>query len=298
MQGAVGFPKSTTTTIKTTIDMLYIPPLNPKLVNRMVGYLEYARALYLLDQLVKNCSPEELGVVEELILPRDEYAIYVNRSQILERESSTLSEQPIGSDDEFERRGLPWLTALARVELGALTAGFTDFPQPFAWIPPGKRDADEYAEVLLDSLRTHYWALRNDPLATNMATARINDTQAIAYARRVSITLAFLQAVLETQGARLSPEQRAELNRWQAELVALRGVILWGKLKLFARTTTTVGAKTSNPNLDLLNKCCPAFNSVIAGDLASGRALVNGQPITPAQGQQLLQEFNRMQNGK
>jgi len=40
------------------------------------------------------------------------------------------------------------------------------------------------------------------------------------------------------------------------------------------------------------------LNNIIAGDLAAGRATVNGQPISAAQGQQLLQEFNRMQNGK
>jgi hypothetical protein len=121
--GAVGFPKTTTTTITTTIDLPYIPPLNPKLVNRMVGYLEYGRALYLLDQLAKNCSARELEVIDEIIRSRDEHAVFVNRSRILERESSALSEQPQGTDDEFERRGLAWLTALARVELGALAAG-------------------------------------------------------------------------------------------------------------------------------------------------------------------------------
>lgn len=40
-------------------------------------------------------------------------------------------------------------------------------------------------------------------------------------------------------------------------------------------------SRSSNPNLDLLRQCCPALNGIIAGDLASGRALVNGQPITP-----------------
>lgn len=272
--------------------------MNPKLVNRIVGYLEYARALYLLDQLVKHCSEEELAVVETLVRSRAEYAIYVNRSQILERESSTLSEQPLSSSDEFERRGLSWLTALARVELGAMTAGFTDFPDPFAWIPPGKADVEEYAEVLLDSLRTHYWALRNDPIAKNMATAQINETQAIAYARRVTITLAFLQAVLESQNRRLTPEQLAELLRWQGELIALRSVILWGKLKLFARVSSSVRSVTSNPNATFFNQCCPALSGAIASDLAAGRALVNGQPITPAQGQQLLQEFNQMPKGR
>jgi len=195
--GAVGFPKTTTTTTTTTIDLPYIPPLNPKLVNRMVGYLEYGRALYLLDQLAKNCSAKELEVIDEIIRSRDEHAVFVNRSRILERESSALSEQPQETNDEFERRGLAWLTALARVELGALAAGFTDYPDPFALAPPGNLDRDEYAEVLLDSLRTHYWALRNDPIAANMPAARISDTQAIAYGRRVSITLAFLQAVRE-----------------------------------------------------------------------------------------------------
>ena len=296
--GAVGFPKTTTTTITTTIDLPYIPPLNPKLVNRMVGYLEYGRALYLLDQLAKNCSAKELEVIDEIIRSRDEHAVFVNRSRILERESSALSEQPQETNDEFERRGLAWLTALARVELGALAAGFTDYPDPFALAPPGNLDRDEYAEVLLDSLRTHYWALRNDPIAANMPAARISDTQAIAYGRRVSITLAFLQAVRELQGARLAPEQLAELNRWQTELTALRGVIIWGKLKLFPNGTASVRSKSFNPNHDLLSQCCPALNNIIAGDLAAGRATVNGQPISAAQGQQLLQEFNRMQNGK
>lgn len=114
----------------------------------------------------------------------------------------------------------------------------------------------------------------------------------------VTITLAFLQAVLETQGAKLAPDQLAELGRWQTELTTLRGVILWGKLKLFASVHLSASTRTSNPNLNLFNQCCPALNGVIAADLTSGNALVNGQQITPAQGQQLLQEFNRMQVGK
>ncbi len=286
---------TTTTTKTTTISIPYIPPLNPRLVNRMVGYLEYGRALYLFDQLLSGCSESELEVIDEIVKERDEHAVYINRSRILEQGPSSLSEQPESSADQFERRGLAWLTTLARVELGALAAGFTEHPDPFALAPPHARDVRHYAEVLLDSLRTHYWALRNDPIAMNMRT--INDTQAIAYARRVTIALAFLQAVRELEGAQLAPAQLAELSRWEVELVNLRGVILYDKLKLFATGNTTTRSATDNPNRGLPSfSCCPALNNIVAGDLAAGRATANGQPITPAQGQQLLQEFNRLQN--
>ena len=86
------------------------------------------------------------------------------------------------------------------------------FPRSLRVDPPGNADVEEYAEVLLDSLRTHDRALRNDPIAKNMATAH-QRTQAIAYARRVTITLAFLQAVLESRNRRLTPEQLAEVLR-------------------------------------------------------------------------------------
>src|SRR5687768_11275227 len=155
----------------------------------------------MLDGLVRRASPEELKVIDELVAKRPEYTVYTNLSRKWENQPSSLSEKTVSPGDSFARQGLPWMMALARVELGALAAGFTDRARPFAALPPTAYESAAFRTLMLDSLRSHYHALRQDPVAQQYFAHRldivqvrdmrqgksgVNEQQAIAYARRVA----------------------------------------------------------------------------------------------------------------
>jgi NADH:ubiquinone oxidoreductase subunit len=185
---------------------------------RVVGFLEFAEALQRFDKLVAICSPEELQVIEGLLSRRDEFAIFTNLSRLFEKVPGPLSEQPLGPEDRFERRGLKWMMALARVEVGGVLAGFTNLKRPFETFPGTGYDRAEYAEMILDGLRTHYHVLRNDLKLDAVLKRKAPDVELLNYARSLVIAQAFCQAANKEWNGRLHAAQEAKLKQWQASL--------------------------------------------------------------------------------
>ena len=106
-----------------------MPSDDPNLIYRLVGYLEYAKALENFDKLAAMAKYEEMNAIDEIIKSEPEFTIYTNLSRALEQGRSSLGEKPNGPSDDFARKGFRWITALARVELGAMLAGFTEHRQ-------------------------------------------------------------------------------------------------------------------------------------------------------------------------
>src|SRR5262245_12115646 len=127
-----------------------LSPSNPKMIHRVVGFLEYGRAIAMLDRLLDLATPAELDVLDSLVQQRDEFAVYTNLSRRLEIQPSTLSEPKAADNTSGPRQGLAWIIALARVELGAMSAGFTDTPEPFGSSNPGRMESTAYNEILTD----------------------------------------------------------------------------------------------------------------------------------------------------
>lgn len=250
-----------------------------EVVTRIVGYLEYGRALALLDSLVQRASPEELRVIDEVIASRPEYTVYVNLSRKWENQPSSLSEVA-APGDSFARQGLPWIMALARVEVGALAAGFTDRGQPFAIFPPTAYESAAFRSMMLDSLRSHYHALRQDPVAQEYFSHRldrtrdirqikagVNEQQAIAYARRVAITREFLRAVRELGD--LSSSQQAELVQWEVQLNELLSTILVKVLGLgYDKEVAVSHGRATNW------QACTRLLQIAQEELESGKATI------------------------
>ena len=46
------------------------------MARRVVGFLEYGKALDHLDHLVSLCTPEELAAIDVIIAGRDEFTIF------------------------------------------------------------------------------------------------------------------------------------------------------------------------------------------------------------------------------
>lgn len=221
-----------------------VPPMNPQVINQVVGYLEYGMALGLLDNLLNIATAEELAVMEAIIKDHEEFTVHTNLSRLVETQPSTLSEPGSKPNDNFARRGLAWITALARSELGAITANFTESPEPFESYWPSRYERLAYEEILEDSMRTHYWALRNDRLLPMMRKNFTPETQGIAYARRVIVTLELLQSIRRLKGEQYSFSQQAELDSWEMQLASLKSHLLYNVLGV--RNPMTFVSEVSN----------------------------------------------------
>jgi hypothetical protein len=289
---------STTTTTETSYHAKYealLPPSKTVLARQVVGWYEYTRALSLLDPLLNSVTPDELLAIEEIVKQRDELAIYVNLSRRLETTPSSLTETDKAG--AVERRGLAWMMALARVELGALAAGFTDHPQPFALVPPSRYEAQAYLALLLDGARTHVLAMRNDPTVQYYASMKgrsvslaeavygprgpsfgahriiANEQQALAYARRVVVADEFVQASFKFGATQLSPIQQAELASYRAQLRGLQEILIYKVLGIgvgeSSGTQTTSRSKSENASGWTI--CCPRLLEIAKRDIATGQ---------------------------
>lgn len=181
---------------------------------RLVGFLEYGKALQNLDALIAKSTIEELEAFDAIVKERDEFAVFTHLSRRLQPGPSLLAETPRGEDDKFERRGLRWLTALARVEYGSMLAAFTTVERPFATTEPKAFDQVEFLSLLLDGARVHYWALMQDPFLRQVARMSPQNPAVLSYSRRLGLAQAILSAVLQA-GSPLAPMQIAELTQWK-----------------------------------------------------------------------------------
>lgn len=193
---------------------------------RVVGFIEYGRSLEFLDEFMKKAEPAEVEVAEQIVREQNQFAIYTNLSRKIQGKT-LLSERPRMAGDKFRRHGLAWMTALARVEVGAMLAGFTSHPRPFHAVRPSKYDADEYREILLDGFRSHYWSLKRDPVILAYHKSGVPENHIITYGRRASVARHFLQAVRDYTRNDLLGIQLAELSTQEQEIRRLQLAFLY-----------------------------------------------------------------------
>ena len=98
---------------------------------------------------------------------------------------------------------------------------------------PTAFEMEAYCEIVEDSLRTHYWALRGDPVVKVLQQrlrprqpSPLNESVLIAYYRRVWLALQFARtAALLDPPDPGSPRQQL-LQQWQWQLDGLEKVIM------------------------------------------------------------------------
>lgn len=247
-----GFDETDSATIQRTVQL---PAQDPLLVYRIVGFVEYERAVVSFDKFINNASIAEFEIGEQIILDQDALAIETNLSRSLEPSAGPLSERSENPRDDYKRRGLAWILAVARVELGAMLAGFTLHSTPFSVFAPKTFKVErvktlpygtaEYAEVLLDGLRTHYWALMNDRAVQNYYKAGVPEEHLMTHSRRANLGQAFLRAVREQFGIGVTgdaadSQKAVELNRWEQAFQKLQRVMLYCLSKKVGQERTVV----------------------------------------------------------
>lgn len=254
--GVTGTVATVQTETKTTnYYSNYLRPSDPNRIFRVVGFLEYSKALEFLDQLAALVTPEEMEAIDDIVKSEPEFTVYINLARRAEMGRSTLVEQPAGPSDDYARRGFRWVTALARVEVGAMLAGFSEQPLPFAVVAGKGYDHAEYKELLLDGAKMHFWSLTKDP-GFIAIMRQFNPTgTTLAYLRRLNVASAFVYAVAASSGREMNPTQQQEVATYAKKLEDGRLDIrldIEDYLKSVLRTTNT---KVANQGNVLLEAC-------------------------------------------
>lgn len=184
---------------------------NLKILARLVGFVEYEQALDHFQRFLKDAKPDELKAADELVRARDDLAIYTNLSRLIEPAGRREAEQPAAAGDTFERRGLEWVIALARLEHQAMLVGFTANPAPLVALLEPPRPGEPYTELLLDGARMHYWAWRK---VRDKAKGEFpQGPDLVSEARRAALIIEFLLAAQQRSNGVIG-----EMPAWQQEV--------------------------------------------------------------------------------
>ena len=206
------------TTESTSYAQAFLPSQDPNLIYRIVGFYEYNTALKFLDRLILTSTVDELDAADAIVRSENEFIIYTNLSRRVDGAPSTLTEKKQAEGDTFARHGLRWVTALARVEVGAMLAGYTNHPSPFDLVNITSFDADECKELLLDGARIHFWSLFHDKDFQDIQKVYPPTGATLVYVRRLKIARLFTETASRIEPQRFTPEQAVELTAQVATL--------------------------------------------------------------------------------
>jgi hypothetical protein len=190
-----------------------------------------------------------MNAIDEIIKSEPEFTVFTNLSRRLEQGRSSLAEKPNGPNDDFSRKGFRWVTALARVEVGAMLAGFTDHPNPFAAVVGKGYDIAEFKEMLLDGAKLHFWALANDPDFVEITKAFKPDGQTLTYVRRLNVATAFVYAAGGLTGLELNPVQKEEVATYAKNLDDSRSSFQTAIQAYLSMVIAQTNTKTNTQNI-------------------------------------------------
>jgi hypothetical protein len=247
---------------------------------QLVGYVEYAMALAHFERLVELATPAEVRSLDDMIGQDDRFVMHSHLSAKYDGldPRSTLQLPKRVPDPRAaranERRGLAWIMALARVELGAMHASETGessnpyrrveyadrfntpelLPDPFGPFdrrPPTALEREAFLEILFDGGRQHYYESRTDYQIPNdvrqggfavlAGQARLRLLQ---LERKLRIAIEMLEAFRAYADGSLTPVQHVELNQWIGRLTVQEAQI---RNLLFPVPVTLSGIGVAKP---------------------------------------------------
>jgi|GEM_PF-2505819 hypothetical protein len=208
-------PRTPTNRVTTTV-VTYIDNQDPNLIYRVVGFSEYTNSLLAFSGLYKYCTESELLAMDELVKERSEFEIEVNLSRKLEHSPSTLVDE-VRLGDNSKRRGLRWISALARAEVATALAGFAAQQDAFATLAT-KHDQTQFEALILDGARCHFWSMSKDPGLRLAFAGDSNVNRTLAHARQQIVAESLLRAIVKLNPNRFDDNQKQELTRWKTAL--------------------------------------------------------------------------------
>lgn len=261
---------------------------DPTILPRLVGFYEYGKAVDLLGDLVSNSTKEEIEVYNDIISQHSELDIYTNLSRKVETRGSALAEFSTEQADDFKRSGLDWMLALAKIELAAMMASYSDAKDPFAAVAPTEFEKTAYAELLLDGARYHYWSLGKDAIARRILQQSNFEpsSETVAYVRRVALSRLFLVAAINYRGQGWSDQQMNEAGQWLRDLDAYRSQLVQAIVRYLSKTETYASQgkssveRTVSGDADtkrIISRYCGKILDGERAEISSGSATVQVQ---------------------
>lgn len=209
------------------------------MIYRLVGFVEYGKALEHFDALLQAVTPEELQAVEQIITASDEFAVYTVTQKAAAPGAGT------NNLTAASHRGLAWMMALARVEMGAMIGAFAQDTNPFENVRPSRFEMTAYRELLLEGARSHYVALSSDPELQQVARRSPPDARTLTYLRRTNLARHFVISAARAGAQDFTPAQQAELLTVKTELDNLFGGFVRTIQEYLASGTTNTTSSSS-----------------------------------------------------
>ena len=170
---------------------------------RLVGSYEYLIALESLEELMEITTPLEKFTINSLLFDQPEFSFY---SGVVSELGVTASLVDADADEKtkfefaYRKNSLPWLIALARVELGATMSLYGTEQSPFSFFAPTTTGNREYAKLLADDLMTHWNALATDPRFEQVMSSPGSE-ESLPYLRRLKLIDDMLAALQTSNDA-------------------------------------------------------------------------------------------------
>jgi hypothetical protein len=261
---------------------------------RFVGSYEYANALDSMNRLVNMSTSEELFVYDQVLNDRPEFAYFNGANTAFKLQPDLKTANPFDRSrfyDSFQKKGLAWMMALARIELGATMSMYGNDKTPFESVANSRFDLGPYLEVLTDDVVAHMKSLAQEPGFEEVVRRnRKIDTWTLAYLRRIKMIRDMLSA-LSTAGndavdAQIKPYD-IELKRYERRLIEQIQHQTQPRSGTSTRSFTSNGIKTKKLKVsksfisdcqDIVEQSDPGYNPS-ESDSGSGR---NNLKITAA----------------
>ncbi|MGI9518051.1 MAG: hypothetical protein ACR2NP_13440 [Pirellulaceae bacterium] len=223
---------------------------------RVVGFLEYGNALDHLDSLISMADKDDLEAIEAIIGQRPEFAVYTTMPEQfpMDAESSRFDGDTGQNtlNSAGKRTGLAWVLALARVEFGAIIAGFTEHPDPYMFVTPEALDYRQSLHLLLEGVNGHYTNMQNAEQFGEFTKNSGNIKSALAFSRRVRIVRSMLSPLMKPGRSAWRTDQADELQKYADDMEGAQ-VVLNASLRSFlAAQTNTVDSTTTR---EFVNAC-------------------------------------------
>jgi hypothetical protein len=160
---------------------------DPYAFRRAVGFYEYQFALHYLDYVGSKATTEQRKAIDAILGERLGFKVAI------------LIPQQNNGSVKIRQSGLAWMTALARVELGAMLAALTSDENTFAQFPPAAFDRPQFKALMQEGWRTHLQQIKQNktlypkPLTTNGNQALLQD-------QHLRLVVAWAQALIALSG--------------------------------------------------------------------------------------------------
>lgn len=239
-----------------------VSPTDETIPYRLVGTYEYKNALESFTRLLQMSDPDEIEVYDRMLDERPEFTYFHGVNSAFESKPDLKQADPYQRErfyDEFQKQGLAWMMALARIELSATESLYGKSEFPFESTTPNKIELEAYLSVLADDVVAHMKSLASEAgfAKVSKRSGKIN-TWTLAYLRRLKLIRDMLSTIDRVGDQdvkkRIKPLKK-EISKYESKLLE--------KVAIQTQPRTSSRLSTSKSRYKQAGRTLKVSNSVI-----------------------------------